>query len=196
MKAPILLLGLMVAFGAGCTGKHGGEQALESVYTDLHGGSCVKETDKTDPNETPYLRCPGAAGYSLLVRQVESGRESVEVVDAANRVHALNYQEFITRSMSNLEGKAEWRVETKDQKQSPAALIVRVQAREDIDNPEKVTHTYLAVAKITANEICVTDRIDEAGRQQNEIRRVADSAQARPCATPQPPAEGGEGTVR
>ncbi len=195
MRATATLLSLLGTMLAGCAGREGGKPTLESVYTDLHGGACVKEIDKTDPNETPYLRCPGVAGYSLIVRQVEAGRESVEVVDAANRTHALNYQEFITRSMSNLEGKAEWRVETKDGRQSPAALIVRVQAREDAGDPEQVTHTYLAVAKITADEACVTDRIDAAGRQQDAIRAVADSARARPCATAQPQAtdRGGAG---
>ena len=76
---------------------------------------------------------------------------------------------------------------TRAGKQVPVALIVRVQAREDADNPEKVTRTYLAIAKIMPGQACVTDRIAEGTRSQAEVYRVADSAQARPCASPLPP---------
>lgn len=189
MKAPHFALGLAGAlFFAGCGDRQGAKPPAESVHSDIRGGACMREIDKTDPNETPYLRCPGPAGYSLIVRQVDSGRESIEVVDPANRTHALNYQEVVTRSMSNLAGKAEWRLEVKDGKPAPTALIVRVQAREDSGDPEKVTRTFLAVAKITPGDVCVTDRIEEAGQQPAQIQKVADSAQARPCAPPQPPA--------
>lgn len=160
--------------------------AIESIHTDLGAGSCGKEIDKNDPNETPYLVCPGVAGYALIVRRVDAGRQSIDVVDSAQRVLPLNYHEFVTRHMSTLCGKAEWRVATKDGKQVPIALIVRVQAREDNDNPEKVTRSYLAVAKITPNEACVTDRIPEGAQSEAEVRSAADSAQERQCAPAQP----------
>lgn len=197
MKTPKIALGAAIALlSGGCAIQQGQKPATASVYSDLRGGACVQEVDKSDPNETPFLRCPGPAGYSLIVRKVDSGRESVEVVDPGNRVHALNYQEVVTRSMSNLEGKAEWLVGMKDGKQTPKALIVRVQAREDNDDPEKVTHTYLAVAKITADEVCVTDRIDAAAQPPSETQKLAESAEARPCAPAQPPLAPGGGAAR
>lgn len=156
---------------------------IESVYTDLGGGSCRTEIDRTDPNETPNVVCPGVAGYSLIVRRVDSGRRSVEVVDPAGEVHPLDYQEFVTRHMSSLRDKAEWRV----QSGMPVALIVGVEAREDNNDPSKVTQTYWAVAKITMEETCVTDRIPEGPQAQAEARAAADSARSRPCAQPQPP---------
>lgn len=176
---------------SGCPAKDGdpavrSKAVIQSVHTDLGAGSCKKEADKNDPNETPYLLCPGVAGYALIVRRVDSGRQSIDVVDAAQRVLPLNYQEFVTRHMSTLDGKAEWRVATRDGKQIPIALIVRVQAREDNDNPEKVTRSYLAVAKITPKEACVTDRIPEGTQSEAEVRSAADSAQERQCAPPQP----------
>lgn len=36
--------------------------AIESIHTDLSAAVCEKEVDKPDPNETPYLVCPGVAG--------------------------------------------------------------------------------------------------------------------------------------
>jgi hypothetical protein len=160
---------------------------IESINTELGAASCEKEIDKSDPNETPYLLCPGVAGYELIVRRVDAGRQSVDVVDPAQRVLALNYHEFVTRHMSTVESKAEWRVATKDGKRVPIALIVRVQAREDNENPEKVTSSYLAIAKITASEACVTDRIREDAQSQAEVRVAADSAQERQCVAAQPP---------
>lgn len=160
--------------------------AIESVYTDLGAGSCTREIDGTDPNETPYLACPGVAGYSLIVRRVDAGRRSIDIVDAARRVLSLSYEEFVTRHMSTLGERAEWRVETKDGRQVPIALIVRVQAREDADDPERVTRTYVAVAKIAPGEACVTDRLTEGAQPETEVRIAADSARERPCAPAQP----------
>jgi hypothetical protein len=171
-------------FLACSTGKR--EAAITSVYTELGGDGCKKEVDRSDPNETPYFLCGGVAGYRLIVRRVDAGRRSIDVVDEGQRVYPLNYEETVTRYMSNLTGKAEWRVATKDGKQAPIALIVRVQAREDNDNPEKVTQTFVAVAKITSNEACVTDAIPEGTRGEAEVRSLADSAGARPCAPPRP----------
>jgi hypothetical protein len=89
--------------------------------------------------------------------------------------------------MSSLDGTAEWRVVAKDGKPVPIALIVRVLAREDNDNPEKVTNSYLAVAKITPNETCVTDRIPDGAPSEAAARSAADLARERPCLPPQPP---------
>ncbi len=169
--------------------------AIESIQTGLGPGSCKQVIDKNDPNGTSYLLCPGVAGYSLIVRRVDSGRQSIDVVDAAQRVHPLDYQEFVTRHMSNLDGNAEWRVAARDGKQVPIALIVRVQAREDNDNPEKVTRSYLAVAKLAPETACVTGTMPE-GTPEAEVRRTADSALERPCAQPLPPMTSGEVVIR
>lgn len=181
--SPLLVLG--------CSPKEsdpaaGSKAAVESIQTKLGDESCAKEIDKTDPNETPYRVCPGVAGYKLIVRHVDAGRRSIDVVDPAQHAFPLEYQEFVTRHMSTLADRAEWRVATKDGKQVPVALIVRVQAREDNDNPGKVTHSYFAVAKITPTEACITDRIPEGAQSEAEVRSAADSAQARQCAPPQP----------
>jgi hypothetical protein len=161
--------------------------AIESLETALSGSSCAREIDRNDPNETPYLVCPGVGGYTLIVRRVDAGRQSIDVVDPAKRVMPLNYHEFITRRMSNLADKVEWRVMSRDGKQVPVAVIVKVQAREDTGDPEKVTGSYVAVAKITPTGACVTDRIPEGSQSDAEVRAAADSAQERQCVSPQPP---------
>lgn len=180
----IVRTGLLCFVFFGCSSQNG--QNIQSVMTDLDDSSCRKETDASDPNETPYLVCPGVGGYSLIVRRVEAGRQSIDVVDASRRATPLNYQDYITRHMSSLDGKAEWRVATKDGKQVPIALIVRVQAREDSGNPERVTSVYSAVARIGPTGACVTDRIPEGTKTGDEIHQAADSAGQRECAPVQP----------
>lgn len=194
MKPSIIgVVAFFCLFLTGCSKQEGAPAApskaaeIQSVYTELSGESCKKVPDKTDPNETPYLLCPGVAGYTLIVRRVDAGRKSIDVVDAGSRAHPLNYQEVVTRHMFTLDDKAEWRVAMKDGKQIPIALMVPVRAREDNKNPEKVTRSYVAVAKIAPNEVCVTDRVPEGTKSDAELRSAADSAQERPCAPPQPP---------
>jgi hypothetical protein len=182
----------IVLFLSGCSPRHGDQAAdatpsIQSVYTELDGGACKTAVDKSDPNETPYLACPGVGGYSLIVRRVDSGRKSIDVVDPAQQVLPLHYQEFVTRHMSTLGDKAEWRVANKAGGQVPVSLIVRVHAREDDKDPEHVTRTYIAVAKITPNEACVTERIPEGTRPEAEVRSASDTAPDRQCAPAQPP---------
>jgi hypothetical protein len=62
----------------------------------------------------------------------------------------------------------------------PIALIVRVYANENPDAPEQRT-SYLAVAKITPEKICVTTKIKASQTANAEARRAADASAAKPC---------------
>jgi hypothetical protein len=174
----------VVAFTAlivsGCSARR--EAVMESVYTSLSAASCNQAVDKGSPDETPYLSCPGLAGYVLNVRRVEAGRSSIDVVDAAQHQFPLNFQDVVTRSMCSLDDKAEWRVSRRNGEPMPSALIVAVHSREDQDDPAKITSTYFAIAKITSATVCVTDRIVQGIKVEAEVRALADSARNRPCA--------------
>jgi hypothetical protein len=41
--------------------------------------------------------------------------------------------------------------------------------------------SYLAFAKITSNEICVTDKISPGPKANEDARRAADAAASKPC---------------
>src|SRR4051812_23336867 len=93
-----LVVGSLVLPGCSASGGDGsqsesagqGQQiAVQSITTDLNVSACRKEIDKSDPNETPYLRCPGVGGYSLILRRVEAGRTSIDVVDPDQHVFPL-----------------------------------------------------------------------------------------------------------
>jgi hypothetical protein len=66
------------------------------------------------------------------------------------------------------------------QKLVPVALILRYNASEDPESPNKLI-SYLAVAKITTTEICVTDKILPGPKANEDARRAADAAPAKPC---------------
>ena len=154
------------------------QSPVTSVYSDLASTKCKtiqvdKETGSSVQN------CAGIAGYKLQVLD-DDLRQSITVVTPNRKEHPLDLWDVVTRSFSSLGNKAEWRVTKNGNKISPVALIVRVQASEDSANPKRVT-SYLAVAKITPEAICVTHKIPPGAKANEEARRAADSSQSAPC---------------
>jgi hypothetical protein len=148
--------------------------AAESVYTDTAGARC-KTVETHEEGASSVQRCAGVAGYGLLVEDFDS-RQSVTVVSPDGKRHPLNYWQVITTGFSSLGEKAEWRVQKKGARVRPYALIVRVNASENPEKPEQTT-SYLAVAKLTAGEVCVTDKV----KTNEEARRAADASADKPC---------------
>ena len=148
--------------------------AIRSVYTSLGESECrvVRRDEETGGTTS---RCPGAAGYALMVHD-DDARMSIDVVAPGGRTHRLRYWAVITSAFSSLGPRAEWRM--RDGK--PIALIVRVNAFENPEVPDRAT-SYLAVAKITPGETCVTDRIPPGADANEAARRAADSSATRRC---------------
>jgi hypothetical protein len=150
----------------------------QSVYTDLRAKSC--KTIKVDKETgSSVQRCTGLAGYKVLALD-DDARQSITIIDPAGREHPLDLWQVVTPAFSSIGDKLEWRVIRKDGKSSPVALIVRVNASEDSANPQRKT-SYLAVAKIAANEICVTDKISPGSNGNESARLAADASQRKPC---------------
>lgn len=150
---------------------------IRSVYTPLTDEKC-KLIDSSDEGGYSLQSCPGILGYKLQVEDFDA-RMSMLVVDPADNVYNLNYSQCITGHFSELGNYAEWRTATVDGKEAPIAVIVRVYSQD----PENVSkHTpYLAVAKISHDEICVTNRIKPGPKQNEEARRAADTAPTSTC---------------
>lgn len=153
-------------------------QSNRSVYTNLGEKSC--KTIKADSSEAgSYVGiCAGVGGYKL---QVEEGdlRQNIQVITPAGQKHSLDLWTVIGSSFSSLGEKAEWRVRTQKGKVVPSALIVRY----NLSNAEDSTKTvsYLAVAKITASKICVTDKIEPGAGANVAARAAADKSADKPC---------------
>jgi hypothetical protein len=107
-------------------------------------------------------------------------RQNLVVVTPKGAQHSLELWDVISGGFSSVGPKAEWRIASQNGRFSPVALIIRYNVSEDADHPAKKT-SYLAVAKITASEICVTDKISPSATANDDARRAADSAATKPC---------------
>jgi hypothetical protein len=152
-------------------------ETITSIYTNLQED--CKTVEMNSEEDWSVQSCPGVAGYSLLV-EYSDARESVTVV-APNKIqYPLNYSEVISSGFSNLGTKAEWRIKKVDGIIVPIALIVRVNASENSEDPSKKT-SYLAVSKISDDSICVTDKIGPISKANEAARRAADQAFNKAC---------------
>jgi hypothetical protein len=152
--------------------------SVVSSYTDLSPQKC--KTIKIDKQTGGSVqKCTGVAGYNLTVLD-DDARQSVNVITPDGEQHELNYWGVVTGAFSSLGPKAEWRMVRKGGKLTPIALIIRVYANENPDSPNQRT-SYLAVAKITSDKICVTAKIKASTNDNAEARRVADASAVKPC---------------
>jgi hypothetical protein len=174
LKIGVLTLTLIL-FSAGSTMA----QANSSVYTPLAEKQC-KTIKSPDPQTNDYEgRCRGVAGYTLIVTEGDL-RQNVTVVTPKGAKHSLDLWEVISGGFSSVGARAEWRMAQQDRKLVPVALIIRYNANDDPESPNKQS-SYLAVSKITANEICVTDKIMPGPKANEEARVAADAAATKPC---------------
>ena len=176
------LLTVVLICLVGATAFHADAQqnraSITSVYTNTGGKGCrtieyLKETGDI------VQSCPGIAGYKLEIADSDA-RMSVTVVAPGGLKSELNYWNVITHAFSSVGDKAEWRVRKVNGKVVPVALIVRVNASENPEAPGKMV-SYLAVAKVTPQKSCVTEKIAPSATANEEARRAADSAARKPC---------------
>ena len=154
-------------------------QTPTSTYTNL-GEKFCRTLKSSDAEGGEYVgRCPGIAGFTLLVTEGDL-RQNVTVVTPKGAKHSLELWSVVSSAFSSLGPKAEWRVKRVKNKTTPTALIVRYNASENPDKPEQTT-SYLAVIKITTTEICVTDKVSPGARANEEARKLADESATKPC---------------
>ena len=154
-------------------------QTNRSVYTPIGGKQCRTLKPAEAGDEGYEARCRGAAGYSLILSEGDL-RQDITVITPKGKEHSLELWTVVSSGFSSVGPKVEWRLATQKGKTAPVALIVRYNASEDPEAPNKLM-SYLAVAKITANEICITEKISPGPKANEEARRAADVASTKPC---------------
>jgi hypothetical protein len=155
-----------------------GQGQYQSLYTNLADSKC-RTLEVVAETGASVQSCPGIAGYKLHVLDDDS-RQSITVIDPNGKEHPLNFWHTVTLSFSSLGNTAEWRVTKKNGKLIAHALIVRVNASEDAESPNRIT-SYLVVSKITAEATCVTHKIRSKTGANAEARRAANAAASAPC---------------
>ena len=154
-------------------------QSNRSVYTPLGDKDCRKIKSAEAGDDGYEGRCPGTAGYSLLLSEGDL-RQNITVITPKGAQHSLDLWSVVSGGFSSVGPKAEWRLALQNRKLVPVALILRYNASEDPESPNKLT-SYLAVAKITPTEICVTEKISPGPKANEDARRAADAASTKPC---------------
>lgn len=153
--------------------------SVKSVYSSLSGCKLVNKG-----HDYSTSACKGVGGYNLQL-EYDDARESITVISPNGQKHKLEFWNVISSGFSSVGQKAEWRVTSKAGRLVPIALIVRFNASENPEDSTKVT-SYLAVAKITPQKICVTDKIGPGATSNEDARRAADNSADKPClASPQ-----------
>jgi hypothetical protein len=150
-------------------------QTNRSVYTPIGDKQCrtIKSAEAGDDGYE--ARCRGTAGYTLLLSEGDL-RQNITVITPQGAKHSLDLWDVISGGFSSVGPKAEWRMA----KSAPVALILRYNANEDPDKPDKRT-SYLAVTKITATEICVVEKISPGPTANEDARRAADASSTKSC---------------
>ncbi|HMO81963.1 MAG TPA: hypothetical protein PKD24_14325 [Pyrinomonadaceae bacterium] len=166
-----VVLSLVSILGTAASGQ------IFSIYTDLSDTKC--RTLEIDEEGASSYRgdCGGVFGYKLHVIEGDL-RQTIDIISPDGKTHELQFWNFFG-GFSAVGPRAEWRIRSK----KPIALIVRLNVSEDPEDSSKTT-SYLIVAKITENEVCVTDILKPTRSQNIEARRSADRAAAMPCKKP------------
>jgi hypothetical protein len=150
-------------------------QSNRSVYTPLGEKYCRTLKSAEAGDDGFEARCRGTAGYSLILSEGDL-RQNLTVITPKRVEHSLELWTVVSGGFSSVGPKVEWRLAN----EKPVALIIRYNTSEDAEAPNKNT-SYLAVAKITATEICVTDKISPGPKANEDARRAADAASTKPC---------------
>jgi hypothetical protein len=154
-------------------------QSNRSIYTPIGDKQCRTLKSAEAGDDGFEARCRGAAGYSLILSEGDL-RQNLTVITPKGKEHSLELWSVVSSGFSSVGPKVEWRLATRNGKAVPVALIIRYNASEDPEAPNKLM-SYLAVAKITANEICVTEKISPGPKANEDARRAADAASSKPC---------------
>lgn len=157
-----------------------GAMAATSITTDLYGKQC--RIVERDANGGPLTRrCPGVAGYSLLVHEANA-RSSVDIVTPDQRVYPLEYWEVVTAGPSWVGRKAEWRMERRGARRVPTGLLVRLDARSPVsEGPRIAPGAILTAARISDDGACVVYTGNAALKRADAQARAAASDRRRKC---------------
>lgn len=141
-----------------------------SVYTSTKTNACRTIESISDS----YVgECKGVGGFKVQLIEGDI-RQTLNIITPARKKFELNFWGFYS-SFSSIGEKIEWRMKGGE----PVALI----ARYNVANPEDSEKgtSYLMVSKIGRTASCVTDVVNPGVKQNEEARKLADTAASRPC---------------
>jgi hypothetical protein len=147
----------------------------KSVYTSTRPSACKMIGHSDEEGGNYEGECAGVGGYK--VRLIEGDlRQTLTIITPTKKKQALNFWTFYG-GFSSIGEKIEWRTK----RGVPVALIARFNVAA-ADHSSKGT-SYLMVSKIGRSSSCVTDVVEPGPKQNEKARKLADTAQGKPCKT-------------
>ncbi|SIR04804.1 hypothetical protein SAMN05421546_2318 [Solilutibacter tolerans] len=150
-----------------------------SEYSSLAVADC-KLTERLEETGDTTHRCPGVANYVLDMHDSDA-RMSLDVIADGAQPQSLEFWSVASGAFSNLGPRVEWRYPA--EAKQPNALIVRYDAFEQPEQPERPT-SYLLVVKLAASDSCLVAKLPPGPGQNESARVAADKAQTSACLTP------------
>lgn len=153
------------------------ESQYLSQYTSLKMKDCI---DLDQGHEYSIQQCPAFDAYEL--RSIFADlRQSLTLVKDGQE-YPLDFYTTISGGFSRLGNVLEWRFEKTKKAPKLRALITRFTVEDQPDSTKPTS--YLVVTKITADEICVVDKVPPTKQQNEKARRIADKAHSLSCLKP------------
>lgn len=155
--------------------------AATSLYSDLYGKNC-RAVDSDAGSGASTRLCRGVAGYHLLVHEA-NGQTSVDIVTPKNSVWPLEYWEVVTPGLSSVGRMAEWRMEVRNGKPVPVALLVRLDIRAPALSGPRIAGSegLITAARIERDGACVVFQGSGHARTADAEARAAAADRTRKC---------------
>ena len=151
-----------------------------SLYTDLYGKSC-KTVEQLAGSGANTRQCAGVGGFSLLVHEARA-QTSIDIVTPKGAVYPLEYWEVVTPGLSRVGRMAEWRVEQRNGKLVPTALLVRLDTGNAVlEGPREAAGAIITAARIANDGACVVFQGDGALKTADTMARSAAAQSGRRC---------------
>lgn len=160
LLAPVLLFQLPAA------------GAATSMVSQLHGAAC-HSIDQDRAGATRTRRCPGVAGYRLLVHEAHA-QTSVDIVTPQGQLYPLEYWEVVTPHLARVGRVAEWLLERRGGRLVPVGLLVRLDTAYPAGGgPRLAAGAILTAARIEPDGACVVYQGNGALRSADAAARAA-----------------------
>ena len=149
------------------------EDTFQSTYTSIDNKDC---TTLSSTNFGGSFSCEAYGNIKVEVVE-EDLRQSITLIRNKKR-YPLELWSSVSSSFSFLGNKIEWRF-SKKSKSKPTAMITRYNV--SVGEYLEQTNSYLAVVKITNNEMCVVGKVKPQREQNILAREMADKAESLTC---------------
>ena len=149
------------------------EDSIQSAYTSIENKDC---TTLSSTHFGGSFSCEAYGNIKVEVLE-EDLRQSITLIRDKKR-YPLELWRSVSPAFSFLGNKIEWRFSNKEKKKT-IAMITRYNV--SVGEYLEQTNSYLAVVKITNNEMCVVGKVKPQREQNILARQMADKAESLPC---------------